>query len=69
MYISEIEIKNFKAFDNIKINCNEKFNVIVGENNIGKSTIFEALILWKFAYDSLIKERNKNSFCKATTNY
>lgn len=69
MYISEIEIKNFKAFDNIKINCNEKFNVIVGENNIGKSTIFEALILWKFAYDSLINERNKNSFCKATTNY
>jgi predicted ATPase/5S rRNA maturation endonuclease (ribonuclease M5) len=69
MHISKIEIKNFKAFEKIEINCNEKFNVIVGENNIGKSTIFEALTLWKFAYDSLIQEKNKNKFYKAATNY
>lgn len=69
MHITEIEIKNFKAFDHIKINCNNAFNFIVGENNIGKSTIFEALNLWKFAYDNLIQERNKNAFYKATTNY
>lgn len=69
MHISKIEINNFKAFDKIEISCNEKFNVIVGENNIGKSTIFEALTLWKFAYDSLIQEKNKTKFYKAATNY
>lgn len=69
MHIKNIQIENFKAFKNITIECNEKFNVIVGENNIGKSTIFEALNLWKFAYDSLIQERNKNLFYKASTNY
>lgn len=69
VHIKNIQIENFKAFKSITIECNEKFNVIVGENNIGKSTIFEALNLWKFAYDSLIQERNKNLFYKASTNY
>jgi len=39
MYISKIMLYNFKSFKSIEINCNENFNVIVGENNIGKSTI------------------------------
>ncbi len=69
MHIEKIKLENFKAFKNIEITCNQTFNVIVGENNIGKSTIFEALNLWKFAYDNLIQERNKNKFYKATTNY
>lgn len=69
MHIEKIKLENFKAFKYIEISCNQKFNVIVGENNIGKSTIFEALNLWKFAYDYLIQERNKSKFCKAATNY
>ena len=54
MHIEKIKLKNFKAFKCIEFNCNETFNVIVGENNIGKSTLFEALNLWKFAYNTLI---------------
>jgi len=69
MHIEKIKLENFKAFKNVEITCNQTFNVIVGENNIGKSTIFEALNLWKFAYDNLIQERNKNKFYKAATNY
>ncbi|HEY9628317.1 MAG TPA: AAA family ATPase [Coleofasciculaceae cyanobacterium] len=69
MYIDKIKLENFKAFKSIEISCNQRFNVIVGENNIGKSTIFEALNLWKFAYDNLIQERNKNKFYKASANY
>lgn len=69
MHIEKIKLVNFKAFKRLELNCNSKFNVIVGENNIGKSTIFEALSLWKLAYDTLIQERNKNKFYKATTNY
>ena len=69
MHIEKLELINFKAFRKIEFNCNETFNVIVGENNIGKSTIYEALNLWKFAFDRLIQERNKTKFYKATSNY
>lgn len=69
MHIEKIELSNFKAFKELDFSCNEIFNVIVGENNIGKSTIFEALNLWKFAYDRLIQERDKSRFYKAASNY
>ena len=69
MHIEKIKLENFKTFKCIEFSCNQIFNIIVGENNIGKSTIFEALILWKFAYDTLIQERNKSKFYKAATNY
>ncbi|WP_413746907.1 ATP-dependent nuclease [Synechococcus sp. MIT S9507] len=69
MYISKINLENFKSFENIEVDCNENFNVVVGENNIGKSTIFEALILWKYAYDTLIQARNSKRFYKASSNY
>lgn len=69
MHISKIKLKNFKSFSKITFECNELFNIVVGENNIGKSTLFEGLSLWKYAYDNLIQERNKNKFYKASTNY
>ncbi|WP_129139582.1 ATP-dependent nuclease [Modicisalibacter coralii] len=69
MYISKIELDNFKSFKKIEVNCSENFNVIVGENNIGKSTIFEALNLWKYAYNTLIQTRNSKKFYKANANY
>lgn len=69
MHIEKIKLENFKAFKCIEIACNETFNIVVGENNIGKSTIFEALNLWKITYDTLIQARNRNKFYKASTNY
>lgn len=63
MYIKTIFIKNFKSFKEIKFECNEKFNVLIGENNIGKSTLFEALLLWEFTFKRIISSRN--SFYKA----
>jgi len=48
MYISKIEIKNFRCFDNCDKNIvefNEGLNVIIGENNAGKTTILKALQL------------------------
>lgn len=69
MHIEKVELSNFKAFKKLEFSCNDIFNVIVGENNIGKSTIFEALNLWKFAYDKLVQERDKSRFYKAASNY
>ncbi len=38
MYIAKIRIQNFKCFQDIEIEFNEGLNVIIGENNSGKTT-------------------------------
>lgn len=43
MKIKNLRIKGFKRFKSFSIEFNDKLNVIVGENEIGKSTILEAL--------------------------
>lgn len=63
MYIKQIKISNFKSFKEIKFDCNANFNVIIGENNIGKSTLFEALLLWEYTFKKIIT--SKNHFFKA----
>ncbi|MCF6174478.1 MAG: ATP-binding protein [Victivallaceae bacterium] len=68
-YISKIEIKNFKAYENITYYPNEKFNIIVGENNIGKSTIFEAIILWDACLSKLILSNGVGFYKPASKQY
>lgn len=46
MKISNIEIKNFKSFNDISVNLND-FNVIVGQSASGKSNFIEAFMLLK----------------------
>lgn len=38
--IKKITIKNFKSIETLDVFCNETFNVIIGENNIGKGDSF-----------------------------
>ncbi len=45
MYISKLRIKNFRAFDLVELNFNEGLNILIGENNSGKSAIIDALRL------------------------
>ena len=47
MYINKIKITNFRSIgaDGIKINCNNGLNIILGENNSGKSSIIDAIRL------------------------
>ena len=66
--INEINIKNFKSITELKIECNREFNIIIGENNIGKTTIFEALHLWKICYDASIQKRDKKRFYSTPKN-
>lgn len=63
MIIKLIELKNFKGFEDIQIPLNEKINIIIGENNAGKSSIFEAILLWKKCFESIIRP-NKTDFYK-----
>lgn len=66
--IEKIYIHNFKSIKTLGIQCNQGFNVIIGENNIGKTTIFEAIHLWKICYDSNIQRSNKARFYSFSKN-
>lgn len=68
MKIEKISINNFKAFKNLEFDCNDEFNFIVGKNNIGKSTIFEAIHLWKAAFGELIQRKGEKKFYASSTN-
>ena len=43
MYISKLKIQNFRCFKDVEIEFGEGLNVIIGENNCGKTTIMKAL--------------------------
>jgi AAA15 family ATPase/GTPase len=62
MKINSIKIENYKSIKKIQINSLSDFNVIIGENNIGKSSIFEALLLWKRCYDCSILSKGRGFY-------
>lgn len=43
MYISQLSITNFRAFDKIDLHFKKGVNILIGENNSGKSAIIDAL--------------------------
>ena len=43
MKISSLTLKNFRAYSNVFVKFDDNFNVIIGRNDVGKSTILEAL--------------------------
>ena len=47
MYLKMLEVKNFRALEDIRVEFNPRVNVIVGPNAIGKTTILEAIRLVK----------------------
>ncbi|CAA6798646.1 MAG: Unknown protein [uncultured Sulfurovum sp.] len=58
-FIKNIEIKNFKCFDDFKAEGFGRVNLIGGKNNVGKTAFMEALFfnttVIKFSFESLIK--------------
>jgi AAA15 family ATPase/GTPase len=43
-HISELEIRNFRRFDHLRAENLGQFNLIVGDNNVGKTSFLEALL-------------------------
>lgn len=52
--LKSIRIKNYKCFDDVSFNI-KNINILIGENNAGKSTAIEAIKLLAFAIDKLKK--------------
>ena len=67
MHISSIAIKNFRAFGEFKLTLNKGLNLIVGENNSGKTTLIDAI---RLALDTTSSEwtRVKDSDFNSTKN-
>lgn len=43
MYLSKINIRNFRNLESLEVNLSPGLNVIVGENNVGKTNLLDAL--------------------------
>jgi len=65
MYLAELEIQNFRCFRIIKLNFQPGLNVIVGENNTGKTAILDAIRILlgqgKYRYDVSEDDFNHNA--------
>lgn len=59
MKIHSFRIQNFKSFKDITIEFNPTLNIFTGVNNSGKTTILEALALWKECFDKLVTQARK----------
>lgn len=42
-YIKSLHIEGFKKFTSLDVEFNEHMNILVGENEAGKSTILDAI--------------------------
>ena len=57
--ITKITINNFKKLENISFSLAQSV-VIIGPNNAGKSTIFQALCLWELGVTKYLETYQKN---------
>lgn len=55
MELVKIKLENFRAYEDIEINFSKGLQMFVGKNDIGKSTIFEALDIFFNDKDASVK--------------
>jgi AAA15 family ATPase/GTPase len=48
-HLTSFIVKNFKRFEHFEMNDIGQFNLIVGDNNVGKTSVLEALLITKSA--------------------
>ena len=46
--LTTIKIKNFKGIKDTTIYCQEDYNVLIGANNVGKTTVWQSVIQYPF---------------------
>ena len=56
--ISKISIKNFKKLENISFSTAQSV-VLIGPNNAGKTTLFQALCLWELGVTAFLHAKQK----------
>ncbi len=56
-WLKRLHVENFKRFDTLDLDF-EGFNLLVGPNNSGKSTVLQACALFNFCYQACLEKRN-----------
>ncbi|WP_051880710.1 ATP-binding protein [Buttiauxella noackiae] len=64
MKIAQLKLVNFRGYQNVSVNFSDDFNVVIGRNDIGKSTILEAMEI--FFNNEIVKIdiNDCNVFCE-----
>lgn len=62
MFLKKLKLLNFRSYQTIEIEFDENLNVIIGRNDIGKSTILEALDIFFGQGRTKIDINDKNVF-------
>ncbi|MEQ1744787.1 MAG: AAA family ATPase [Saprospiraceae bacterium] len=57
--LTKVTIENFKKLDSISFPL-EQSVVLIGPNNAGKTTVFQAFCLWEIGVKSFLRAKNKN---------
>ncbi len=66
-HLSYFKVRNFKSFNSLELNDIGQFNLIVGDNNVGKTSILEALLFDSDVHHLL--ERLRHVFNNRNNNY
>ena len=70
-HLTYFKVENFKRFESFEMKDLGQFNLIVGDNNVGKTSVLEALLIDidpSFYFNNLIKALNFRKI-KPTYNY
>lgn len=62
MYLKKLKLLNFRSYKTIEVEFDENLNVIIGKNDIGKSTILEALDIFFGQGRTKMEISDKNVF-------
>lgn len=74
MYIKKVELENFRNYNELQIEFDEKLNIILGENAQGKTNLIES-IYFSSVGKSFRTSKDKElinfnaSFCRVTTDF
>jgi len=65
LLLPSLRIRNYRAFEDLEISTLGRVNLIVGQNNIGKTSLLEAVWLWASRGDwdvirTIMEARNEN---------
>lgn len=55
MKIIKLKIENFRAIEHLDLDCSDSFNVFIGDNGVGKSTIIKAIEILYSWFSARIK--------------
>jgi predicted ATP-binding protein involved in virulence len=69
MRIDAIRLKDFRQFDDCEFKFSSKFNVLIGDNGSGKTTILEALVVGINSYIAVVEGRNVRPIRKDDIRY